>query len=301
MILGSQGIITLILSKEPWRNPTLTESRRLYREVKTDTENTTRTFCDHTLANIKRIDHNKNNNMVSLREQAFSSMFTVHHDTDECGRYPEPAHSTGSYDTNITSPVAINNMYSVPSTMGFEPSLYAEASHYGYNNGNASPCMYQDDELRVPSSSLSTNSAASSVVASPQSNPSHQMPAAPEWNPHSMHPGIVGNDYITNPAEYTRYPGQGMEELTFDFAHNTKDFVGKLPSDASMSYDDSRVAGSKPESAVSHHHRAASTTGCASDTSLSSPVTNSALFPIAPFARVPAQTISLFVMQDPRD
>lgn len=120
-------------------------------------------------------------------------------------------------------------MYSMPTTMGFEPSLYAEASHYTLGNGQPSPGLYPEDgDMRMPSSSLSTASANSSAIGSPQSNPARSAPA-PEWNAQNMglRPGIVGNDYIS--PEYAGYPASGMEDsLAFDFAQ-VKGFVGEFP------------------------------------------------------------------------
>lgn len=164
--------------------------------------------------------------MVSLGEQSFTDMFS-HSDMDEYGRYPDPPHSASSYDTN-TSPMDMNSMYGLPS-VGFEQSLYAEASNYILNHNRASPGMYREEgDLRLPSSSLSTNSATSSAAPSPESTPGHQLGAGPEWNPNGAHPSIVGNDYeyMAN-HEYTGYPSQGMEEFAYDYAAQSKGFVGK--------------------------------------------------------------------------
>lgn len=165
--------------------------------------------------------------MVSLGDQTFSNIFSSHHDMDDYGRYPDPPHSTASYETNNTSPIDMSSMYSIPSSVSFEQSLYAEASNYVLNHNRASPGMYADDsELRIPSSSLSTNSATSSVAASPESNPGQQLGAGPEWHPHGVHPSIVGNDYMATP-EYAGFPSQGLEEFTYEYAHS-KGYVGML-------------------------------------------------------------------------
>lgn len=126
-------------------------------------------------------------------------------------------------------------MYSMPTTMGFEQSLYTEASHYTLGNNQPSPSLYPEDgDMRMPSSSLSTASANSSAIGSPQSNPGRSGPAT-EWNAQSMgvQPSIVGNDYIS--PEYAGYATSGMEDsLTFDFAQ-AKGFVGELPVGSSLS------------------------------------------------------------------
>ncbi|KAI6783206.1 Metallothionein expression activator-like protein [Emericellopsis cladophorae] len=120
-------------------------------------------------------------------------------------RYPEPPHSASS---GSNSP-----MYTMPpanTTAAFEPFLYAS--------------MYEDSEIRMPGSSLSTASASSSNAGSPIHNdwrhlPSHTMGMA--------QPSIVGNDY----GEYmdvghNGYAGAQMEDMQlFDYTQATKGFV----------------------------------------------------------------------------
>ena len=107
-------------------------------------------------------------------------------------------------------------MYTMPptnTTAAFEPFLYAS--------------MYEDSEIRMPGSSLSTASASSSNAGSPIHNdwrhlPSHTMGMA--------QPSIVGNDY----GEYMDighhgYAGAQMEDMPpFDFTQATKGFVGEF-------------------------------------------------------------------------
>lgn len=169
--------------------------------------------------------------MVSLADHPFTSMFSSGPEPN-FSRYPDPPHSAESYDTSAndnTSPMEMNGIYSMPTTMGFEQSLYAEAAHYTLGHSQPSPGLYPEDgDLRMPSSSLSTASANSSAIGSPQSNPARSAPV-PEWNAQGMgvRPGIVGNDYIS--PEYAGYSGPGMEDsLAFDFAQ-AKGFVGEFP------------------------------------------------------------------------
>jgi hypothetical protein len=179
--------------------------------------------------------------MVSLAEQSFS-MFPSQHDADDFGRYPETSHSSGAFgpvpntgpmDMTIGGevlgafPRSGHEVYTMPTTVGFEPSLYAEASHYVLN-GQHSPGMYADDgDMRMPSSSLSTASATSSAIGSPQSNHG-QGAAVGEWSAQGLgvRPSIVGNDYMSAP-EYG-YTGTGMEDITFDMS-TAKGFVGEFP------------------------------------------------------------------------
>lgn len=167
--------------------------------------------------------------MVSMVDQSFTSMFPQGNDGTGLNQYPDPPHSAGSYDasnSDITSPMDMNTMYSMPSSMTFDQSLYAEASRYALG-GQPSPSLYQEDgDLRMPSSGLSTASADSSAVGSPQSNPSRSG-AAPEWNSQSMavQPSIVSNDYIS--PDFGGYTTSGMEDsISFDFTQS-KGFVGE--------------------------------------------------------------------------
>lgn len=141
-----------------------------------------------------------------------------HSNSHPYGQYSEPPHSVSS-DSTTTSPM---DMYTMPTT-GFEHSLYAEAP-YNMNHNPTSPGLYTDEgELRMPSSSLSTASASSSAIGSPQSNPGRSAPGQ-EWNA-QYQPSIVGNDYMS--PEYAGYPIE-EQPLAYDFTH-TKGFVGESP------------------------------------------------------------------------
>lgn len=119
------------------------------------------------------------------------------------GQYPRSAHETYS------------------STMGYDASaLYTEA-----------PYMYTDDEIRVPSSNLSSGSA-SSTMGSPLSNPGQLAPtndwAAPQGLGGS--PSIVDpNDYFPTGTEYSFAPNMEGLNPHFDFAQvKAPGFVGEL-------------------------------------------------------------------------
>lgn len=119
-----------------------------------------------------------------------------------------------------------------PDSVAYEAALYADTPSYMLNS-RGSPLMYADDgpDMRMPSSSLSTASAASSAIGSPQSNPG-QAGAYPEHAAHTLlQPVIVaGNDFISGSTEYSSFAGPGMEDLaSFDFPAQTKGFVGELP------------------------------------------------------------------------
>ncbi|KAI9155255.1 Transcription factor Sp2 [Paramyrothecium foliicola] len=176
--------------------------------------------------------------MASMTEQPYN-MFQQHENEDYGARYPSPpqaVYTSGPLDLSIPAdafggfPRSAQDVF--PTTMAFEPTLFAEAPNYylsSSSNGQSSPGLYPDDsDLRLPSSSLSTASApsaASSAIGSPQSNPGHM--GVPEWGIQGLgvQPTIVGNDYMAGP-EYSGFPGSGMEELAFDFPHN-KTFVGE--------------------------------------------------------------------------
>lgn len=131
-------------------------------------------------------------------------------------QYPELPRSAS--DSTTPSPM---DMYAMPTT-GFEQSLYADASYNSMNQNPASPAFYTDEgEIRMPSSSLSTASANSSAIGSPQSNPGRSGQQQ-DWNA-QYQPSIVGNDYIS--PEYTGYP-MDEQSLPYDFSHS-KGFVGK--------------------------------------------------------------------------
>ncbi|KAK5995859.1 Transcriptional regulator CRZ1 [Cladobotryum mycophilum] len=177
--------------------------------------------------------------MVSL-EQPFH-LFTQQQQ-EEYARYPSPPHNavftTAPMDMGLTADAfghfghraGSQEIYSTPNTtMGYEPSLFADATPNYVLNTRASPGMYGDEhDMRLSSSSLSTASAPSapsSAIGSPQSHHG-QINSLPEWNTHGLgvQPSIVNNDYM----EYAAFAGHGMEELTaFDFAGavHTKSFV----------------------------------------------------------------------------
>lgn len=163
--------------------------------------------------------------MASLAEQPYSSLFTQQQHTDDYTSYPEPPQnafaSASPMDIGVTYPPT-------SSSLGFEPSLYAETPNY-ILNAHTSPGAYPEDgDMRLSSSGLSSSSipsAPSSAVGSPQSN--HGQLGLPDWNNHTMtvQPGIVGNDYMAG-AEY--FHGPSMEDFgSFDFGQS-KSFVGKL-------------------------------------------------------------------------
>jgi hypothetical protein len=122
----------------------------------------------------------------------------------------------------------MNTMYTIPSTVAFEPAMYTETSHYVLGHGNNSPTMYpEDSELRIPSSSLSAASAASSAAASPQSNPGQHSVPSPEWATSGLvQPTIVSNDFVAHHPDFG-FHAQHMEEMNFEFAPPTKGYVGK--------------------------------------------------------------------------
>ncbi|KAL1878051.1 hypothetical protein VTK73DRAFT_8186 [Phialemonium thermophilum] len=104
-----------------------------------------------------------------------------------------------------------------PTTMAYDASgLYVEAP-YMYNGGRSSPGAYPDDDVRVPSSNLSSGSASSSTMGSPLSNPG-QLAWAP---PHGLRgsPNIVDhNDYYPTGTEYSFAPGMEGFNPHFEFA-----------------------------------------------------------------------------------
>lgn len=128
---------------------------------------------------------------------------------------------------------AFSHHHATATTMGFEPSLYADAPNYMLNN-QASPSMYADDnEMRLTSSSLSTASipsAPSSAIGSPESHHG-QLSSMSEWSAHALggQPGIVGNDYMVGGGEYSPFDSTTMDELAgFELATHSKAFVGEF-------------------------------------------------------------------------
>jgi hypothetical protein len=191
--------------------------------------------------------------MTSMADQPFNMFQHPQHEEGSYNRYPSPpagVYTSGPLDLSIPAdafggfPRSAQEVF--PTTVAFEPTLFAEAPNY-YLHGNAnsisgghsSPGLYTDDsDLRLPSSSLSTASApsaASSAIGSPQSNPGH-MGAVPDWACQGglgVQPTIVNNDYMA--GEYPGFAGAGMEELAFaDFTHN-KGFVGESHTASSVS------------------------------------------------------------------
>lgn len=173
--------------------------------------------------------------MVSVSDSSFTTMFASGPDMNDYNRYPDPPHS------DTTSPMEMSDgMYSLPVTMAFDPSLYATevpSPHYDYSclgGGNhPSPSLYPEEaDMQMAPASLSTasvNSATSSAVGSPQSNPTSRTgTTAADWNCHTamgLQPSIVGNDFMS--PEYAGYASAGMEDaLNFDFSH-AKGFVGE--------------------------------------------------------------------------
>jgi hypothetical protein len=172
--------------------------------------------------------------MVSI-EPSFN-MLNRHliNDQEDFTLYPEPPQGVFS-SAAMDMPITTESFSAFPTSMAYDPSgLYAEAPNYVYN-GRSSPGAFPDDtEMRAPSSNLSTASAASSAVGSPQSNHG-QLAPIPEWaGAHGLGvtPSIVGqNDYFPTGTEYSTF-APGMDEFTqppFDF-NNSKapGFVGEL-------------------------------------------------------------------------
>ncbi|KAH7152960.1 hypothetical protein EDB81DRAFT_438979 [Dactylonectria macrodidyma] len=169
--------------------------------------------------------------MASLTEQPFA-MFPPHHDSAD--EFAHAVYTSGPMDISIPADAygfnqqqMNNGQEAFPASMGYEPALYAEAAPNYMLNNRSSPGMYDESDMRLPSSSRSTASApsaASSAIGSPQSNHG-QMGAVPDWAPQGLgvQPGIVSNDYMTG-SEYAFAAPHGMEELAFDFGP-TKGFV----------------------------------------------------------------------------
>lgn len=146
--------------------------------------------------------------------------------------YPEPAQgifSSAPVDMGISPESYVtysrpaHDVY--PTTMGYETnSLYADGLY-----------MFQDDDLRVPSSNLSSASASSSTMGSPVSNHG-QLAPMPDWAaPHGLSgsPGIVDqSDYFATGTEYSFAPGMdgfNPHYPHFDFPQaKGPGFVGEL-------------------------------------------------------------------------
>ncbi|KAI5458407.1 zinc finger protein [Mariannaea sp. PMI_226] len=147
-----------------------------------------------------------------------------HSDSDDFG---QPVFTSGPMDLNIPADAFSNFQQPAGqemfSSVGFEPALFVETTTPNYMlNNRGSPSMYDENEMQLPSSSLSTASATSSAIGSPQSNHG-QMGAGSEWAPHGLgvQPSIVGNDYMVG----SEFSSVGMDEqFAFDFG-NPKGFV----------------------------------------------------------------------------
>ncbi|KAH7119317.1 hypothetical protein EDB81DRAFT_237303 [Dactylonectria macrodidyma] len=217
--------------------------------------------------------------MASLTGLPFA-MFPPHHDSvDEFGH---AVYTSGPMDVSIPADAygfhhqqQLNNGQEVFTTsMGFEPALYAEAAPNYMLNNRSSPGMYDESDMRLPSSSRSTASApsaASSAIGSPQSNHG-QMGAVPDCAPQSLgvQPSIVGNDYIAG-SDYPSFAPHGMEELAFDFGP-AKGFVGELDASTSTFNSTFTSASALPVArdglAVDYHLSFSSPSGSSSSSTL---------------------------------
>ncbi|KAL6693599.1 hypothetical protein J3F84DRAFT_379358 [Trichoderma pleuroticola] len=171
--------------------------------------------------------------MASLAEQSFS-MFPQQQ--DEYTHFESshvPVYSSAPMDLSITADAygsyvqraPSQELYTSPSAISYEPSLYtADTANY-IINGPTSPGMYGDDYL--PSSGLSTASAPSapsSAVGSPLSN--HGQIGMPDWTVQGLgiQPGIANGDFV----EFSAFGPSGLDDMTaFEFASLThpKGFV----------------------------------------------------------------------------
>lgn len=152
-----------------------------------------------------------------------TSLFPQQQHNDGFNSYPEPPQNTFA----SASPMDMGVSYPAATTsVGFEPSLYAETSSY-ILTGHPSPGVYTDDILSSGLSAASIPSAPSSAVGSPQSN--HGQLGVSDWNNNnsssntmSLQPSIVGSDYMNG----TEYYHNGMDDYTtFDFGAQPKSFV----------------------------------------------------------------------------
>jgi hypothetical protein len=183
--------------------------------------------------------------MASMAEQPFAMYQPQQQqrlDADEFARYPDPAHTVFTCGpTNMTIAAdafsahfrTSHDVY--PTTMAFDPALYAEAPSY-LTNTRTSPTMYAEDgDLRIPASDLSAPSSASSTISSPESHHGQMGPLS-DWRSHplDMQPSIVNNDYMVG-ADYTGFPQSAIEELSFSFAPTNKAFVGESAGESSSS------------------------------------------------------------------
>lgn len=164
--------------------------------------------------------------MASMAGQSYTTtgLFPQQQHNDGFNSYPEPPQNTFA----SASPMDMGVSYPAATTsVGFEPSLYAETSSY-ILTGHPSPGVYADDILSSGLSASSIPSAPSSAVGSPQTN--HGQLGVSDWsnnsnnNTMSLHPSIVGSDYMSG----TEYYHNAMDDYaTFDFGAQPKSFVGK--------------------------------------------------------------------------
>jgi hypothetical protein len=177
-----------------------------------------------------------------------------------------------------------------PETMGFpfEISQWQDFSQMTYG-GRASPGAYAEDaELRVPPSNMSTTSASSSNMGSPQShNGQLAYNTVPEYSHNALgvNPSIVGHENYFTGTEYSSYVPVPMESYEMTYADNKPGFVGKLVQvprslpqlDSSLDALDTKAM---PSSAISSP----------GSTSISSTPTGAALF--SPVSSAPSSVIS---------
>ncbi|KAB5575997.1 hypothetical protein GE09DRAFT_611976 [Coniochaeta sp. 2T2.1] len=106
-----------------------------------------------------------------------------------------------------------------PTTMAYNgATVYAAEAPYMYNAARSPHSMYPEEEIRVPSSNLSTASASSSNMGSPLSNPGQLAPMTEWTTPHGLgvSPGIVdGNEYFAGGNDY--HYGHGIEGYNAQF------------------------------------------------------------------------------------
>lgn len=172
--------------------------------------------------------------MASLAEQSFS-MFPQQQ--DEYTHFESshiPVYSSAPMDLSIAADAygsyvqraPSQELYTSPSTISYEPSLYTADNTY-IMNGPTSPGMYGDDYL--PSSGLSTASAPSapsSAVGSPLSNHGQIMG---DWTVQGLgiQPGIANGDFV----EFSAFGPDGLDDMSaFEFASlaHPKGFVSKF-------------------------------------------------------------------------
>ncbi|KAG6070238.1 hypothetical protein E4U33_004311, partial [Claviceps sp. LM78 group G4] len=177
---------------------------------------------------------------VCKAEQSYQSMFPQQQHHDNSDNFPEAPRNTLASASSVNMEMHAMHMemdvtvtYPSVTPMGFEPSLYPENLSYVLR-GHASPGVYAEDiDMRLPSSGLSATSipsASSSVTGSPHSY--NDQIGSSDWNSGrgkrnnnttSLHPSIVGNDYMHGPECPHNY---SMEDYnSFEFSAQPKNFV----------------------------------------------------------------------------